>query len=384
MAVARLVYGLCYLVLLVMVLAPRTHRPVVEKSNRELAAEMETSGRFAVAGRMHARAGRPALGAQAAQRGGDVALAARLYREAGDPLKAGDMYFRAGNLEEAVRQYEAASAHGAAARVYEQLGRAADAAAAWERAGNLPAAVRALESAGERPPAELLYRSGRVRDAVAAWEAEGSALRAAEILEQELGDLLGAARCYLHARQPRRAGELLERLGRQEEAIDAFCFAPDGWFDALRLTVDSGQLERAEAMLAQAPPGAVEKVSGERELLTLARLHERAGRTKAAIGILQRARRLEAATGATHLMLGRLLLGDGLGELAEQELRAAAEMPLDPVQQTEAAYLLGCVLESQGRQAEACEIFGELAQKDLSYRDVEERYRRLRAASPLG
>jgi tetratricopeptide (TPR) repeat protein len=364
------------------VLAGRSHQPVVQKTDREQAAEMEQSGRFAVAGRMHARAGRPALGAEAAQRGGDALLAARLYREAGDPLKAGDMYYRAGELEEAARQYEQAAAHAAAARVYEQLGRPNDAAAAWEKAGNLPAAVRSIEAAGGRPAAEMLYRAGRVGDAIVAWQAEGSHLRAAEILEQELGDLLGAARCYLQARQPRRAGELLERLGRREEAIDAFGFAPDGWFDALRLTVDAGQLERAEAMLAKAPAGAIDALESERELITLARLHERAGRVKAAVAVLQKARRNESSSGATHLMLGRLLLGDGLGELAEQELRTASELPLDSAQQTEAAYLLGCVLESQGRQAEAREIFGELAQKDLSYRDVEERYRRLRAAPP--
>jgi len=58
----------------------------------------------------------------------------------------------------------------------------------------------------------------------------------------------------------------------------------------------------------------------------------------------------------------------------------ASEMPLDPAQQMESAYLLGCVIEAQGRKDEAARIFGELAQKDLAYRDVEERYRRLRAS----
>jgi len=44
--------------------------------------------------------------------------------------------------------------------------------------------------------------------------------------------------------------------------------------------------------------------------------------------------------------------------------------------------LLGRVLEDLGRGNEAAEVFRELAQKDLGYRDVEERYRRLRAVAP--
>ncbi len=379
--VATMIFGLYYFVLFVLVMRERSHKPAPRKSDAERAAEAERSGRFAVAGRIHARAGRLTEAAEVAERGGDLQLAARLYRDTGDVSKAADIFYRAGRLEEAAEQYLRAGEHAAAARVFEQLGRAKEAATAWERSGDLAAAVRAMEAAGGRPPAEMLYRAGRVAEAVSAWEAEGSHARAAEVLEHEVGDLPGAARCLLRAGESRHAGELLERLGRTDDAIDAFAAAPEGWVDALRLCLAAGRLERAEAIVAALPPRAVDELADERGLLLLARLHQHAGRIKAAISLLQRARRLESSSGATRLLLGRLLLDQGLGELAEQELRAAAEMPLDPAEQMESAYLLGCVLEAQGRRDEACEIFGELAQKDLTYRDVEERYRRLRAGA---
>ncbi len=377
--IALLVFGAYYVAALAVVLVQRSHQPPVERSESERAAELERSGRFAAAGRMHARAGRVAQGADAAERGGDFALAGRLYAESGDPMKAGDMYYRVDRLEDAAEQYAKAGAHAAVARVYEQLGRTQDAASAWERAGDLAAAVRVLETAGLTPDGEMLYRAGRVGDAVARGEAEGSHARAAEVLELELADLPAAARCYLRAGQPRHAGQLLERLGRTDEAIDAYASAPDGQLQALRLCLEAGQTARAESLLASIPAATIDSLQDERDLLSLARAHQSAGRTKTAISLLQKARRLESATGATRLLLGRLLLDEGLGELAEPELRIAAEMPMDVAQQMEAAYLLGCVLEAQGRQADACAVFADLAQKDIAYRDVAERYRRLRA-----
>ncbi len=380
--VALLVFGAYYVAVLAIVLVQRSHEPAAARSEAERAAELERNGRLAAAGRMHARAGRVAQGADAAERGGDLVLAARLYAESGDAMKAGDMYYRSGRLEDASEQYAKAGAHAAVARVHEQLGRHQDAASAWERAGDVAAAVRALEAGGLPASAEMLYRAGRVDDAVARWEAEGGHARAAEVLELEVCDLPGAARCYLRAGRARQAGLLLERLGRVDEAIEAFASAPDGHFHALRLCLDAGRTERAEAILAAIPPAAIDSLQEERELLSLARMHEQAGRRKAAISLLQKARHLESATGATRLLLGRLLLDEGLGELAEQELRVAVELPMDVAQQMEAAYLLGCVLEVQGRQAEACAVFADLAQKDIAYRDVDERYRRLRAAPP--
>ncbi len=377
--VALLVFGAYYIVILGVVLVQRAHEPPVGKSESERAADLERSGRFAAASRMHARAGRTAQGADAAERGGDLALAARLYAESGDAMKAGDMYYR----DRPDRGCGRALREGRRTRGRRPGLRAArEAAGGRRRLGTRRRRRGGRACDGGRRPlagAEMLYRAGRVSDAVAAWEAEGSHARAAEVLEHEVSDLPGAIRCYLNAGQTLHAGQLLERLGRVDEAIDAFASAADGHFQALRLCLDAGHTERAEAILAAIPPETIDSLQDERELLSLARIHEHAGRRRTAISLLQKARRLESSSGATRLLLGRLMLDEGLGELAEQELRIAAEMPMDVAQQMEAAYLLGCVLEAQGRQAEACAVFADLAQKDLSYRDVDQRYRRLRA-----
>ena len=225
----------------------------------------------------------------------------------------------------------------------------------------------------------MLYRAGRVSDAVAAWEAEGSHARAAEVLEHEVHDLPGAVRCYLNAGQARTPGSCWSGSAAWTRPSTPSPPLPTATSRRFGCASTPVTRERAEAILAAIPPATIDSLQDERELLSLARMHEHAGRRKTAISLLQKARRLESCSGATRLLLGRLLLDEGLGELAEQELRIAAEMPMDVAQQMEAAYLLGCVLEAQGRQAEACAIFADLAQKDIAYRDVDERYRRLRA-----
>ena len=47
----------------------------------------------------------------------------------------------------------------------------------------------------------------------------------------------------------------------------------------------------------------------------------------------------------------------------------------------EAAYLLGCVLEERGKAAEAADVYLDLMRQELTYRDVEDRYRRLAAST---
>jgi thioredoxin-like negative regulator of GroEL len=51
---------------------------------------------------------------------------------------------------------------------------------------------------------------------------------------------------------------------------------------------------------------------------------------------------------------------------------------MDPADETQAAYLLACVLEAAQQPGEAVEILHGILQKDLHYADVEERYRRLK------
>jgi len=374
--------GVLYAGAAVVALVDRLHQPAPEPSPAARGAALESEGRFAVASRAYAREGQTAMGAEAARRAGDWRLAAKLYREAGDVFQSAEMTYRDGQLEEAAELYLQARAEPAAARVLEQIGKWREAAAAWERAGDLAGAVRALEAGGLRPSADILQRVGRLEEAVMAWVAESRLDRAAHLLEHELHDFSRAAQAYLHIGQARHAGELLEQLGRREQAIAAYRSDPAARLDAIRLCLDAGDKAQADAIARELSSKEITDLDDENALLVLARLHQQNGRVNEAIALLQRARNLPSCGGSTRLMLGQLLLGRGLTDLAETELRAAAEQPLDPAQQMEAAYLLGRVLEDLGRGNEAAEVFRELAQKDLGYRDVEERYRRLRAAAP--
>ena len=103
------------------------------------------------------------------------------------------------------------------------------------------------------------------------------------------------------------------------------------------------------------------------------------GRHDDAARILQGLKRRGNAGGPTRLLLGRAFLGKGLQSLAEQELRAATSLPLDEAEELEAAYLLGCVLEASAQDEEALRTFEGVLHKDMTYKDVEERYRKLKA-----
>jgi cytochrome c-type biogenesis protein CcmH/NrfG len=80
-----------------------------------------------------------------------------------------------------------------------------------------------------------------------------------------------------------------------------------------------------------------------------------------------------------RLLLGRAFRAKGLADLAEEELRAAGSLPLEPADEIEAAYLLGCLLEEAAKYDEAAQAFHGILQKDLEYADVQERYRRVKA-----
>jgi hypothetical protein len=80
-----------------------------------------------------------------------------------------------------------------------------------------------------------------------------------------------------------------------------------------------------------------------------------------------------------HLLLGRSLLAKGMPDLAEEELRTAARLPMDAKREIEAAYLLACTLEAAHKDAEAVEALRTVLQRDFLHADAEARYRRLKA-----
>jgi lipopolysaccharide biosynthesis regulator YciM len=141
----------------------------------------------------------------------------------------------------------------------------------------------------------------------------------------------------------------------------------------------AGQPDRAAAMLARLPPEQLAELEDESTLAMVARVMIDSGRNDDAVRILQGLKRRGSASGTVRLLLGRAFLNSGLLELAEEELRIAADMPLEPAEEMKAGYLLGCVLETRGKVDEAVRAFHEIMQKDLHYMDVQARYIRLKA-----
>lgn len=368
-------YALPVLALLWHELRARGQRPEAIPAAR--AATLEEQGRFGVAERYYAQDRRFDKAAEMAERAGEWARAADLHRRAGNDFHAAEMAFRAGQLDVALGLYEKAGAHAAAARVAEQLGRGQQAAQHYERAGEPAAAAAALEACGLKPSGELLLRAGRLADAVVAWQEEGLHGRAAEALQQDFHDLEGAAQVYFNGGLYLSAAQLFERLDNRPAALAAYLALPDRQVDAARLCLASGDVVRAGEILAALPQGARDALDDDASLMVVAEIEEQTGQLEAAIATLQRLRRRADPPPAVFLPLGRCLHARGLSELAEEALRAAREFNLGGADALEAAYLLGCVLEERGREAEAAEVFLDVMRSEVGYRDAEDRYRRL-------
>ena len=176
-----------------------------------------------------------------------------------------------------------------------------------------------------------------------------------------------------------RAARLLEGLGHTQQALKEYLAEPAGALEAARIYLASGRGKEAAELLARLPEAELAKLEDEPTLAVVARVMLEGQRIDEAARILQGLKRRGQAGGATRLLLGRAFLAKGLPDLAEAELRVATGLPLDPAEQIEAAYLLGCVLQASGQNEEALKTFHEVLEKDLQYKDAEERYRRLKA-----
>jgi tetratricopeptide (TPR) repeat protein len=222
--------------------------------------------------------------------------------------------------------------------------------------------------------------------AAAVHEEVGAFARAADVYEHKLNDQARAAELHLKAGGFLKAGRLLESLGRKQEALEAYSAVPEGAVDAARMYLAAGQPDRAAQMLSRLPPEQLAQLEDESTLAIVASVMLDSGRNDEAVRILQGLKRRGSASGVVRLLLGRAFLNTGLLELAEEELRAAADMPLEPADEMRAGYLLGCLLETRGKIDEALRAFHEIMQKDLHYMDVQARYVRLksRAAQSTG
>ena len=222
-------------------------------------------------------------------------------------------------------------------------------------------------------------KAGLFAKAAGVHESVGDWARAADVYENRLNDKAKAAELLLKAGTFLRAARLLEALGRKQEALEAYAATPEGAIDAARLCLAAGQPKQAAQLLGRVSLENVEMIEDENTLVVAARVMMETGQGDAAVKILQGMKRRGSGTGPVRMLLGRAFLDSGLVELAEEELRAASELPMEPGEELRAKYLLGCVLEMRGQTGDALRTFHEVMQTDLHYEDVQERYRRLRA-----
>jgi tetratricopeptide (TPR) repeat protein len=382
---AALVYGSCYVLLLLVGLGSRL-RSVQAKPRGAVgtvavprAVELEEQGRYGVAARVYEREGQVEKAAQAAERAGEWERAARLYRRAGQDFQAAEMFYRAHLLPEALQSYEEARDWAAAARLCLQLGQVDRAVDLYEKGGDKMAALKALEESGRKPHPEQYRRAGLMEEAARAHRERGDWLRAGEVYEHDLQDVERAVLMYQKAGSHLRAAHLLEARGYTQQALRQYLADPAGTLQAARIYLAAGRSQDAAELLARMPAEELAKLEDEAMLTVVARVMLEGGRHDEAARILQGLKRRGNAGGAVRLLLGRSFLGKGLQSLAEQELRAATSMPLDPAEEIEAAYLLGCVLEASDQGEEALKTFLEVLEKDVHYKDAEERYRKLKA-----
>jgi len=385
------IYSLCYTALIAVAVVLRLQQAPQTAARKEAATlaqgeALEEQGRHALASRAYEREGRMDRAADTAERAGDWARAARLNKVNGEDFRAGEMYSRAQMWKEALECYERSRSFAAAARVCLQIGDVDGAADILEKAGDRAGAVRLLEEAGRTPTSEQYMKAGMAARAAAVHEQVGAFARAADVYEHKLNDQARAAELHLKAGGFLKAGRLLESLGRKQEALEAYSAVPEGAVDAARMYLAAGQPDRAAQMLSRLPPEQLAQLEDEATLAIVASVMLDSGRNDEAVRILQGLKRRGSASGVVRLLLGRAFLNTGLVELAEEELRAAADMPLEPADEMRAGYLLGCLLETRGKLDEALRAFHEIMQKDLHYMDVQARYVRLksRAAQSTG
>ena len=379
------IYSMCYAALIAVAAVLRLQDAPAAGVRKEPAAttargeELEEQGRHALASRAYEREGQMEKAAQTAERAGDWARAARLHKLNGQDFHAAEMYSRAQMWKEALDGYERSSSWAAAARVCVQLGDIDRAAEILDKAGDRPAVVRLLEEAGRTPTSDQYMKAGMPARAAAVHEEVGAYARAAEVYEYKLNDRARAAEMHLKAGDFLKAGRLLEGLGRKQEALEAFSATPAGAVEAARMCIAAGMPERAAEMLARVSAEQLSQLEDEPTLSVVARVMIDSGRNEDAVRILQGLKRRGSASGTVRLLLGRAFLNTGLLELAEEELRVAADMPLEPAEEMRAGYLLGCVLETRGKVDDAVHAFHEIMQKDLHYMDAQARYVKLKA-----
>ena len=283
---------------------------IYEKAQKqEKAAECYLqAGSLQKAGELYEAIGKKAEAADLFSKARDFERAARLFEEAGELKKAGEMrgmlHSMNGEYAAAAKNYVRAEDYGRAAECFHAAGQYRDAAQMYLKAGyNVEAA-------------ESLARTDQWLKAAEIYEKSDSPEAAAALYEKHF-DLQKAIDCYRRAGKHYRAGHLLMKIDKLDEALEMF---------------DSVEKEDAEYLMAEAETGVC----------------------------LFRMNNIEEA-----------------GDILEKAL-ADLSPGSDTI---EFFYTMGLIYERAGRRHEARKIYRKIAAEDESFLDIKERLQKLSAST---
>jgi tetratricopeptide (TPR) repeat protein len=151
--------------------------------------------------------------------------AVQAYQEAGKPEKAGEVYERIGKHGEAARVFEKSGNSERAAQLYEKDGDFWEAAESWEKAGKPEKAAQSYEKADRPAEAGKMWeKAGKLDNAASNYyrrESEMPVDTVARMWERH-GKFVLAAHAYNGIGYAGKAGEMFEKAGKPEEAIEAY------------------------------------------------------------------------------------------------------------------------------------------------------------------
>lgn len=283
---------------------------------------------------------------------GQVEDAVRVLRFGGQTIFAGELLARAGRIEEALQLLVDAGVYLSAAQIAKDAGDERRAqlllAERAENEGRLAEAAGHHEVVGDWAAAARLYEFGGDLNRCAVAHEKAGSLEMAGRIWQRLGDNEAATRCYRGAGKESDAEDLEATAHLDEGALGA-------------LVSEGRHLEAARAVLIQARGG---------DKVRYAEVETYLGRVPSG----------HPDNHAARAMLAEVLEEQGQTDRALDELQSLLVATNARPEHVPAFYQYGALQEHQGFLAGAREAFKTAATFDPGYRDVSERWARLKGA----
>lgn len=202
----------------------------------------------------------------------------------------------------------------------------------------------------EKAAAAMLYRARDYAKAALVCESLEDFEKAAALYEKADDPYL-AAEMYVRCGNRARAAVMYERAGNLEQAAGLY--------------VESEELERAAECYRR-----VEKHYAAGQLL------EKLGKDRQALELLQKVEEDDPDFHPALTLLAELLGRNGYAQLAEKKLLSVLEGKSVDGSTADLYYTLADLYARMGKTERAKEIFGEILQFDLAYRDAADRLKR--------